>query len=791
MNLELMKEKGIMRVSQINQKNSLMLTISLIASLSIGLYSQFFHLFIYNDFNTMPLRLGLAIPVSLMTGILYFYIVKKIFFFLFTKNPGYKILYRNYFFCHAPFIILLLYPFQFAIENTDLSRYLLAVALLAFLFLVSSLFIFPLFRQLIPSGMMSTGKWKTLYTPLWMVLFLVAYFCIWHLCIAYIFLDMKNFERDIVRGPVSALLAIYCGVSVLITLFIYAVTYINRRALNIILYAVLSLAALISIWTRGLDFGTFFYSGARVDSVIWDHFFNRENLMFMLTPVALAGFAVVVFLIYVFIVLIRKSFIFFISLKEHAASEREGRSLMLISAGISVCSITVLYFIFFSLFYLSRPLYPKEYDAASYIKIPEIHVLSSMYDYYIGTDEFIDRLPAELSQKCSDAGWVLNSVTEEYPLYKKSIYTDLKDENAAKPVLKPGSNIIIVFAESFSKYFTDEKMHGQKGLTPNIDDMKKHGITFENMFNIIAPTITGIIASMGAFPYYVEKYNITQGNHLTNVRFSFLTEILKKHGYYTVHYQGSTSDFASAETIFKAHGYDDFISLENDDLRNYAVLPKSNWGLRDSDLFSYIVHSMKDKKVREPFVMTVSTIDLHPPYKINGGIKHFSDPIFDCVYSTDMAFGIFWEYFKKSPYYGNTAVLFIADHAMVMNTKYFKLRGESFDRSRQDLITSVLYVPDNREWRNRKISTSCTNLDIAPTFCEMLGIDSANSFLGMPVFSERPYYPYMPGEGFIDGVYNSENRSRRKILFTLEEHVKIYSFIKGLSIKNRIYPRAE
>ena len=59
-----------------------------------------------------------------------------------------------------------------------------------------------------------------------------------------------------------------------------------------------------------------------------------------------------------------------------------------------------------------------------------------------------------------------------------------------------------------------------------------------------------------------------------------------------------------------------------------------------------------------PFFFTISTIGTHPEH------DDYEGKLLDSVKSFDQAFGIFWQYFKTSPFYHNTTVIVTADHAM-------------------------------------------------------------------------------------------------------------------------------
>ena len=65
--------------------------------------------------------------------------------------------------------------------------------------------------------------------------------------------------------------------------------------------------------------------------------------------------------------------------------------------------------------------------------------------------------------------------------------------------------------------------------------------------------------------------------------------------------------------------------------------------------------------------MMLATVDLHFPYVMTKDLikwKNGRSDVLDAVYTTDDAFGIFWDKFKNSELAENTIVAVIADHAI-------------------------------------------------------------------------------------------------------------------------------
>jgi phosphoglycerol transferase MdoB-like AlkP superfamily enzyme len=171
---------------------------------------------------------------------------------------------------------------------------------------------------------------------------------------------------------------------------------------------------------------------------------------------------------------------------------------------------------------------------------------------------------------------------------------------------------------------------------------------------------------------------------------------------------------------------------------------KGGFGVDDETLFNNMVDWLKKYPGDKPFLMTISTIDSHPPFKVRYKIPSAKDnTLLNSFYSTDRALSIFWEYFKQSKFRTDTVVIVLADHAMGNNKDYNEFVAEKFPKYYSpfiDRIPCFMYFPDTDAWRGAVNSTSCTNLDLVPTILDMMNLDLENPFIGLSIFSERDYF---------------------------------------------------
>ncbi len=379
-----------------------------------------------------------------------------------------------------------------------------------------------------------------------------------------------------------------------------------------------------------------------------------------------------------------------------------------------------------------------------YTEVPEQVFFNSLFNFYFlppvlsSHEVILDRTTIEDFRK---QGILLYSMDKHYPFMKKSIYLDQSHKSYNKPAIIPGTNIIIIFVESFSQFFLWEDIHGVKGLFPNIKDMERESFAFTDMYNTSYPTIKGLIAALGSAVYLLDES--VKGTRIpVPCRFLFLSNILKKLDYTTIHIQAGSERFIGMKNLFiEREGYDYFYGSESLALDNISKF-KRGFGVDDEKVFDFTVEWLEKHPANRPFLLTISTINSHPPYK--GSCKHpgaGDNPMINGLYSTDKAFGEFWNFFKQSKFRDNTVVILTADHAMGNNNEYIQF-VKKFDELYHpffDKIPCFIYFPGGA-WKGVRNNTPCISMDLTPTMLDMMNLDLANPFMGLSIFSGRQYY---------------------------------------------------
>jgi phosphoglycerol transferase MdoB-like AlkP superfamily enzyme len=190
--------------------------------------------------------------------------------------------------------------------------------------------------------------------------------------------------------------------------------------------------------------------------------------------------------------------------------------------------------------------------------------------------------------------------------------------------------------------------------------------------------------------------------------------------------------------------------------------PKGEWGHSDQQLSKYVIRSLKQRRLREPFVLVIENVDIHPPFRMKKDTLKYGDGesvILNLAYTSDLAFGQMWDYFINSPYAENTIFLLTADHAMQPGTEYNQLFGK--DIGFYDEVPFIIYDPTHQI--PKRIQAVSSSVDIMPSLLHLLGINIMNPFEGMSVFDPegRPAHQNVLGSHQRLFFYRDNNINNR------------------------------
>lgn len=314
-----------------------------------------------------------------------------------------------------------------------------------------------------------------------------------------------------------------------------------------------------------------------------------------------------------------------------------------------------------------------------------------------------------------------------YPLLKKPAYP----VDSTKKL-----NVVLVLMESVRA-----KESGSYGaeisMTPAFDSLAKEGILFKNFYANGTQTVRGELSLLCSFypnfsgsPIYVKR---------PELKLSTLPGILGNHGYKTMWISGYKSSYSNKAEFLLSHGID---TMYDGSELNPDSAEQTGWGYSDKAIFDY-AETILDKQ-KEPFFAEVMTLSNHWPFEYEYSAKPDTLPesvdtryLNYCrgIYYTDWAVGQFMERMKTKPYFDNTLFIITSDHGIW----YFPPEDSLSAYEKQEAyfrMPLLLYAPAHLSPDTSNIVAS--QVDVAPTVLELLGIREENSFVGQDMFNENP-----------------------------------------------------
>lgn len=304
-------------------------------------------------------------------------------------------------------------------------------------------------------------------------------------------------------------------------------------------------------------------------------------------------------------------------------------------------------------------------------------------------------------------------------------------------------NLLLLYLESVENNFADASLYG-KNLLPRLSETARNNPRFDGYNFLYGTNYTkaALVAGHCGIPYRSPTPTMeTVNSHLKNIR--CLSDILADNGYETWFAKSADHSFAYTNIFYQLHSYRNIIDRT---VLTAGMSPaeieknKSSYnGLSDKLLLNHISALFSTQKVREPFLMTVFTVDTHAPGTVlpYNCPKIFGD-IRDNILCTDNNVAEFITEFQKTPYWQNTTVVIVGDHPM-----FKALQTQQRKKYRRGIYNVFLNLPDDLSYNPRKEFTA---LDLAPTYLELLGIKlPEHAFgLGRSLFSDVPSLISLP-----------------------------------------------
>ena len=304
---------------------------------------------------------------------------------------------------------------------------------------------------------------------------------------------------------------------------------------------------------------------------------------------------------------------------------------------------------------------------------------------------------------------------------------------------QPKPNIILIIVESFTAKVI-EPLGGLKGITPNLNQLCKEGVLFENFYASGDRTHKGLVSILSGYPAQ-PKTSIIKSPRKTE-SLPFLPATLKTIGYHTSFVYGGDVGFANMESYLTFSGYSHISQDKDFDTK----LNTAKWGVRDEHLFKRALTEIDSAQT--PFFKTILTLSSHEPFDVPNVSSTMSDSekfLMSCSY-TDQWLGNFIKDAKQKDWWQNTLVVITADHG------HRAPANEPYYESSRFKIP-MLWIGGAVK-SSLRINTAGSQTDIVATLLSQMKIN-ANEFvfskdlLRLGAASYAIYY-FTNGFGYID-----------------------------------------
>jgi len=348
-------------------------------------------------------------------------------------------------------------------------------------------------------------------------------------------------------------------------------------------------------------------------------------------------------------------------------------------------------------------------------------------------------------------------------------------------------NIILFITESLTAKAL-EATGGRPGIMPQLNQLVKEGILFDQVYAASDRTDKGMAAVLSGYPSLpgsspLKYQKLTQ-------KLSFLPQKLNAAGYRSEFYYGGTLVFANYQAFLVQAGYDKMVSDKDFPPADL----KSKWGAYDHVVFNRCLADSPDADTK--FFKTILTLTSHEPFEtpVPSVLKGDDDDskYLNSLHYTDASIGDFVKVAKTRKWWSNTLVIIIADHGSMRPGN-----SEMWEKTRYHI--PMIWLGGALNVQDTVIHNMASQTDLAATLLSQLDIKSDNFKFSKNILTTGyiPYsfFTYTGGFGFqkpgylsnYNTVTNTYNESSGKNDSINEKQGKAYlqSLFMDVYTKNK------
>ena len=286
-------------------------------------------------------------------------------------------------------------------------------------------------------------------------------------------------------------------------------------------------------------------------------------------------------------------------------------------------------------------------------------------------------------------------------------------------------NVILVTIESLSARYLGS-FGDKKGLTPNLDQLRKQSLAFSNFYATGTRTDRGLEAITLSVPPTPGRSIVKRIGRESG--YASLGQQFDAQGYDSVFLYGGRGYFDNMNAFFGGNGYR---IVDQSSIPDVEMTFTNAWGMSDEDLYRQALKvADADQAAGKPFFLQLMTTSNHRPYTYpEGRIDIPSGQGRDgAVKYTDYAIGDFLAQARKKPWFDSTVFVFVADHT-------------AGSAGKEDLPVANFHIPlfiyAPSAIAPREVATVTSQIDLAPTLLGLLNFDYTSTFFGHNVLAEN------------------------------------------------------
>ncbi len=290
-------------------------------------------------------------------------------------------------------------------------------------------------------------------------------------------------------------------------------------------------------------------------------------------------------------------------------------------------------------------------------------------------------------------------------------------------------NVVLVTIESFSAKYMGS-FGNTRGLTPNLDRLRKESLFFNNFYSTGTRTDRGLEAITLSVPPTPGRSIVKRIGRESG--FGSVGQQLVAKGYDSVFVYGGRGYFDNMNAFFSGNGYR---IVDQANAPAEEVKFTNAWGMADEDLYSQAIKAADaDFASGKPFFLQLMTTSNHRPYTYPAGRIDIpsGDGRDGAVKYTDWAINDFLTRARQKPWFDNTVFIFVADHC-------------AGSAGVQDLPVDEYHIPlfvYAPKWiQPREESQLASQIDLAPTLLGLLNMDYESTFYGRDLLKPQGQAP--------------------------------------------------